>query len=322
MPDAADQPAPRPRPAPPSSISAEAQAHLQSMTTFGGQWPAPDDLDSWDALIGMVDGAMHDFFAPRLPDEDAVRRELREINGTPTWVLVPKDVDEAETPIFIDIHGGAFVLGAGELAWKSAAEAASQRPGVTWSPDYRMPPRHLFPAGLDDCLAIYRAAIELVGPERVVVEGASAGSNLAAATLVRAKEEGLPMPAGLVLLTPAIDLTESGDTFVTNNGIDSLAPMADLYRVCAPGRDLSHPHLSPLFADLTGFPPTFLQSGTRDLLLSSTVQMHRALRNAGVDAELHVWEAMPHGSFGGVTPEDREVLAETRAFERRVLGLA
>ena len=80
------------------------------------------------------------------------------------------------------------------------------------------------------------------------------------------------------------------------------------------------PHsTSGLFADLTGFPPTLLQSGTRDLFLSNTVRMHRRLRDAGVDAELHVWEAMPHGGFGGA-PEDLELVAEVRRFVDRVLG--
>lgn len=124
------------------------------------------------------------------------------------------------------------------------------------------------------------------------------------------------MPAGLVLLTPELDLTESGDTFVTNDGIDmvltSLMPVNLLY---ANGEDLAHPHISPLFADLTGLPPTFLQSGTRDLFLSNTVRMHRALLRDGVEAELHVFEAMPHGSFGGTAPEDDELRAEVRRFE-------
>jgi monoterpene epsilon-lactone hydrolase len=81
----------------------------------------------------------------------------------------------------------------------------------------------------------------------------------------------------------------------------------------AQGHDLRDPYLSPLFGDLSGFPPTFLQTGTRDLFLSNTVRMHRALRDAGVDAELHVWEAMPHGGFFGA-PEDDEIGVEVRRF--------
>jgi acetyl esterase/lipase len=82
----------------------------------------------------------------------------------------------------------------------------------------------------------------------------------------------------------------------------------------AGGADIAHPYLSPLFGDVSGFPPTLLQAGTRDIFLSNAVIMHRKLRRAGVRAELHVWEGMPHGGFGGVTPEDREVSAEMQAF--------
>ncbi|MGH7823320.1 MAG: alpha/beta hydrolase fold domain-containing protein, partial [Candidatus Binatia bacterium] len=84
----------------------------------------------------------------------------------------------------------------------------------------------------------------------------------------------------------------------------------------ANGHDLSHPYLSPLFGDVSGFPPTFLQSGTRDLFLSNTARMHRKLRSAGVDAELHVFEAMPHGGFGGA-PEDVEIIVEVQRFLER-----
>ena len=78
--------------------------------------------------------------------------------------------------------------------------------------------------------------------------------------------------------------------------------------------DLTDPYLSPLFGDFTPpFPPTFLQTGTRDLFLSNTVRMHRRLREAGVEAELHVFEAMPHGGFFGA-PEDEELAAEVRRF--------
>jgi acetyl esterase/lipase len=85
----------------------------------------------------------------------------------------------------------------------------------------------------------------------------------------------------------------------------------------ANGHDLAHPYISPLFADVTGWPTTFIQAGTRDLFLSNAVRMHRKLRSAGVDAELHVFEAMPHGGFGGA-PEDLEMAAERRRFLDRV----
>ena len=143
----------------------------------------------------------------------------------------------------------------------------------------------------------------------------SAGGNLAAALLVRARDEGLPMPAALVLPTPMVDLTESGDTFQTLNGVDGgLRSQMAVNLLYANGHDLTDPYLSPLFADLSDFPPTFLQSGTRDLFLSNTVRLHRKLLAAGVDTELHIFEAMPHAGFGGTTPEDIELDAAIHAF--------
>jgi epsilon-lactone hydrolase len=189
---------------------------------------------------------------------------------------------------------------------------------IHWAVDYRMPPLHPYPTPLDDCMAVYRALLDRRAPQDIFVGGGSAGGNLAAALIARAKDEGLPMPAGLVLMTPEVDLTESGDSFTTNLGIDNvLGRLMQTNLLYANGHDLTHPYLSPLFADVTGFPPTFLQAGTRDLFLSNTVRMHRKLRSAGVDAELHIWEAMPHGGFGGA-PEDIEIRLELRRFLDRL----
>jgi len=191
----------------------------------------------------------------------------------------------------------------------------------TWSVDYRMPPDHPYPAALDDCLTVYKALLEQRRPDQIVVGGGSAGGNLAAALMLRARDESLPMPACLVLITPEVDLTESGDTFSTNLGIDTVLTqrLTGSINLYANGADLTDPYLSPLFGDLSAFPPTFLQSGTRDLFLSNTVRMHRALRDVGVGAELHVWEAMPHGGFMGA-PEDAQIAAELRRFLHAHVG--
>jgi hypothetical protein len=129
--------------------------------------------------------------------------------------------------------------------------------------------------------------------------GGSAGGNLAAALLLRAKAEGLPMPAALVLLTPEIDLTESGDSFTTLAGVSvGLQPLHDVNLLYANGHDLHDLYLSSLFGDLSGFPPTLVICGTRDLFLSNAVRMHRKLREAGVDADLHIFDGRPHAGYG------------------------
>ena len=298
----------------PSSVSDAAQRSL-ARPRIASEMPTPDDAEGWRRVIALGNQGIVDRFAgidlPVTVEETAPA-------GVPTFVITgPEVTDPATAPLQLYVHGGGLVMGGGEACRLMAGASAFGAGMPTWAPDYRMPPDHPYPAALDDCLAVYRALLGLRPPEQLFVGGASAGGNLAAALMLRALHEGLPMPAGLILITPEVDLTESGDSFVTNaaydNVLGSLMPANLLY---ANGHDLAHPYLSPLFADpadLARFPPTFLQAGTRDLYLSNAVRMHRALRAAGVEAELHVFEAMPHGGFGGA-PEDIEAMSEVRRF--------
>ena len=308
----------------PLHLSPEARAFLDArIAAAEPRRPEADaGTDVWLEYIAANDELIAEMLAPLFAADLPVDRVDTDIDGVRTYQLRPRGLGDADSKgIFLDIHGGALIQLGGELCAGMACAGAGSRRMVTWAPDYRMPPLYPFPAALDDCIAVYRRAVESCGPERLVVSGASAGGNLAAALMLRARDEGLAMPAALVLGTPEIDLTESGDTFVTNASNDtmlgSLMPVNLLY---ANGVDLAHPYLSPLFGDVSGFPPTILTSGTRDLYLSNTVRFHRKLRAAGVEAELHVGEAMPHGGFGSVTPEDREMAAEVRRFVDRHLG--
>jgi acetyl esterase/lipase len=239
------------------------------------------------------------------------------IDGISVFAITPSDLDPTDTRVVLDIHGGAFIVGGGEVC-RSMGIMAARKVGMRlWSVDYRMPPDHPHPCAVEDCLVAYRALLEEHRPEEIVVGGTSAGGNLTAALILRARDEGLPLPAAAILLTPALDLTQSGDSFQTNLGVDTVITTSDpgALLLYAGGHDLKDPYLSPLFGDFSkGFPPTLLASGTRDVLLSDTVRMHRALRAAGVHAELHVLEAAPHGFFRGRTPEDRDLDREVRRF--------
>ena len=303
----------------PRSISVSARAALARMVTPDGTVvpPAPlppaDDLDAWTELRERVDQIIMTFKNPDLQTKTSV--ETVDFNGIAVHVARPSDTD-VTSRVYLEIHGGGLVYGGGAPARRDA-ELITHRHGVTaCSVDYRMPPEYPYPAALEDCLAVYRGVLDHHSPHEVIVGGTSAGGNLAAALLLRARDEGLPAPAALVLLTPQLDLTESGDSFEVNRFVDvnlcgNLAEGIALY---AGNHDLSHPYLSPLFGDFTrGFPPTFLQAGTRDLFLSHAVRMHRALRRANIPVELHVFEGMPHGGFHGA-PEDDELAAEVDRF--------
>jgi len=302
----------------PTSISQEARQYLSGSPAYGGDSPPADltDTEAWLQYVKSRNKIVAEALGKAMPAELPVERSEFQIGGVTNFVIRPTSVpDDPETPIFLELHGGGLIMGGGELCRLMATGGALRRNMITWSVDYRMPPLHPYPAALDDCIATYRKALENRAPEDIFVGGGSAGGNLAASLLLRAKDEGLPMPAALVLITPEVDLTESGDSFHTLLGLDPiLSPLMQVNLLYANGHDLSDPYLSPLFGDVTGFPPTLLQTGTRDLFLSNTVRMHRKLRAAGVEAELHVFEAMPHGGFGGMTPEDQDLAREVGLF--------
>ena len=168
--------------------------------------------------------------------------------------------------------------------------------------DYRRPPEHPYPAALDDAVEVWKGALEMEAPARMGIFGASAGGALTLSTVLRLKAEGLPLPAAIAPGTPMADLTKTSDSFYTNRLVDNVLfgldgrcqAMAEVY---ADGHDLSDQFLSPVYGDMSGFPPTILTTGTRDLLLSDTVRVLRKLRYAGVVAELHVYEGQAHASY-------------------------
>ncbi len=279
-------------------------------------FPAPDDHAGWKARIAATDEQILSGVGAHAAMVDATVEQLS-VDGVDVFLVTPAGAHTGnDAPVLYDIHGGALIAGGGD-ACKAMAITSAARAGLqTWAVDYRMPPDHPYPTPLDDCLTVYRALLEVKSPEKIAVVGASAGGNLAAALMLRARAEGLPMPACLLLNSPEADLTESGDSFETNQGVDYVLVnrLTESIALYANGHDLEDPFLSPLFGDVSGFPPTYLQAGTRDLFLSNTVRLHRKLRAANVDAELHIGEAMPHGGFFGFAPEDADLGAESRKF--------
>ena len=296
----------------PSTVSEQARSWLD-LDVGMLSYPAAGDTDGWLAMAEEANAST----ARRFPvDGLPVTVDDLLLDQATVYAARPHGVDEKS--VFLWMHPGGLLVGGGDACRATTARTALSTGMLVWGVDYRLPPRNPYPAALNDAFSAYQHALRSHDPAQIFIGGDSAGGNIAAALLLCAKDAGLPMPAALVLNTPQLDLTESGDTFQTLDGVDnvlrSLAPTNSLY---AAGADLQDPYLSPLFGDVSDFPPTFLRSGTRDLFLSNTVRMHRKLRTAGVPAELHVFEAMPHGGFGGDSPEDQEAAAEQRRFLNR-----
>lgn len=319
----------------PTSVSAEARAFLAAgmMHPFA-DWPPDDDLDAWAALVAeqqkMAPTAEACEFLGALMAGGTdpgvhVDTEVLDMDGVRVFVATPEGTARDDRRTYLSIHGGNFTMGGGDVCRANAAATAASLRVRVWGIDYRMPPHHPHPAPLDDCVSVYRSALRDRSAREIAIGGTSAGGNLTATLILRARDEGMPLPAAAVLCTPAIDFTAAGDTLRTNAGVDTTlsGDLAPLYRFYAGSHDPRDPYLSPLFADLAkGFPPTVLFSGTRDVLLSDTVRMHRALRGAEVPAELHVFEAAPHAMFFGTAPEDRERFREIRHFLDRHWTLA
>ncbi|MCP1470387.1 acetyl esterase/lipase [Sphingobium sp. OAS761] len=298
----------------PRSVSGQAADALRaSASQPRAVMPDPSDTEGWRATIAQVDGAMAAAYTG--PVDSSIMVSTEQCAGVGVHRARPESLSADDQRLYIEIHGGALVFGAGDFCRACGARDAALFGVEVAAIDYRMPPDHPFPAALDDCLAVYAAEVERRGAHNIIVGGGSAGGNLAAALMLRARMAGLPMPAALLLLSPEVDLTESGDSFETLMSIDPVlkARLTESIMLYSNGHRLDDPLLSPLFGDLSGFPPTLLQSGTRDLFLSNTVRMHRRLRQAGVAADLHVFEAMPHGGFFD-GPEDEEKDREIADF--------
>ncbi|WP_256575240.1 alpha/beta hydrolase [Pseudomonas sp. PA27(2017)] len=306
----------------PRSISDEARAVLAKLVSpegmpynAGHTLPALSDHDAWRALQRVI-GAQYDAMLEARATASSATVETVQIGHAQVHIATPA-ANHCSKSAYIHLHGGALISGGGS-ACREAGRIIAERHNIRcYSVDYRLPPDHPFPAALDDCVATYQHVLQQ--HSQVVVGGQSAGGNLAAALVAKARDMEIPLPAGLVLLSPEVDLTESGDSFEVNRLVDVRLPSSLMAcnLLYANGADLAHPYLSPLFADLDGWPSTFLQSGTRDLFLSNAVRMHRRLRQAGVAAELHVFEAMPHGGFGSA-PEDEELSEELDRFLQKV----
>lgn len=265
--------------------------------------------------------AAYDELCNVTPPPSDVKFTSEMANGVP--VEVGKATGAAADKTILYFHGGGYVVGSlashrGMVAW--LGKEAGMR---TVAVDYRLSPENAHPAAVDDALAVYRWLLEGGVPARsIVIAGDSAGGGLSLALLLRARDEGLPMPSAMALFSPFVDLTGSGrsveekakeDLIVTPHIVTAMAA------AYFPGGDLRIPQVSPLFADLTGLPPMLIHVGSAECLFDDSLRLAREAGAAAIPVELKIWPRLPHvwQIFASVLEEGRRSLHEAGRYLAR-----
>jgi acetyl esterase/lipase len=253
-----------------------------------------------------------------------VSRTPVECGGIPAeWITVP---ESRPGRVILYLHGGSFVFRFPNAHAVLAARLCRRLGARALIPDYRLAPEHPFPAAADDCTAVYRALLAAGrSASEIVICGDSAGGNLALVTLVRARAAGLPLPACAVLLSPALDCTLTSPSMAIFDGEDPMLALANLlvlrsFYVPRPSL-YTDPEVSPLFADFTGFPPLYFQTGEREMLRDEAIRAAERAAAAGVHVELELWPGVPHGfQIAGFLPEASLAVRHIQRFVRMRAG--
>jgi len=292
-------------------LSPEAQAFIEA-------FPSDDRRTDFDDIAGVRE-EYRETNAPgseRAIERHGLEFSEIELGGVVCDRIVSRSGD-ANGHLFY-IFGGAFIVGdpcsdlpiIGALAELCGVEAIAPR--------YRLAPEAPAPAAGEDCLSAYRALLADPGVGRVVMAGESAGGNLALVTTQAATAEGVRVPAGLALLSPAVDMRTDPQLYAPTYGLDpTLAPsrMDDVTDVYVVDTHPLDPSVSPLFGPMDGLPPTIITTGTSDLFLSGCLRLERKMRRSGVDVDCRVWDGMWHVfEFYDEYPEAAESLCEIATF--------
>jgi epsilon-lactone hydrolase len=309
----------------PLTVSPEMRRIIAAPTPTNKSLPKTNE--EWKSLRDTIAAARLREL-PGLRERFGVTVENTKIAGVNCYVFAPRELPEQNrSRLLIHFHGGAYIFFPGESGTKEAILMAGFARMKVISVDYRMSPDFPYPAGLDDLLAVYKEAVKMAKPQNIAVFGTSAGGGMTLALMLRAKQDGLRLPAAMAPGTPAADLTKTSDSYFTNamvdNSIVSYEPMLEATtRLYANGHDMKEPLLSPIYGDFRGLPPAIITSGTRDLQLSDAVRVHRKLRRAGVEAQLQVFEGQSHAQYMAdpSAPETKEAFEEIASFFDRHLG--
>lgn len=260
-------------------------------------------LDSWARIL-------------RTPRGIQVSRE--EFQGIHVEWLTPRQA--AEGKLLLYLHGGGYVFGSCATHRQMVSYIARAGGVRALLPEYRLAPEHPFPAAIEDIVRLYRALLETrYSPRDIVIAGDSAGGGLTLATLLALRDAGDPLPAGACLLSPWLDLTGSGESMRTNAQRDPwFKPeyMPALARHYCTDDERVHPLVSPVFADLGGLPPLFIQVCDDEILFSDSTRIVDKVRATGGEAELETYNGLWHvfQAFARQVPESRAAVARIGSY--------
>jgi monoterpene epsilon-lactone hydrolase len=219
-----------------------------------------------------------------------------ELGGVPTAEITVDGVEPRHVVLYF--HGGVYVMGDAFLAAGLASQVGRRTSAKVISVDYRLAPEHPYPAAVDDALAAYEALLDNgTAPSDIVFAGESAGGGLAVATMVNARDRGLPLPAAAFVMSPYADLTLAGTTMETKREADPLMSRERLQARIpdyTAGQDAALGLISPIFADLSGLPPLIIQAGSHEVLLDDAIRLARQAATADVEVTLDITPGVPH----------------------------
>jgi acetyl esterase/lipase len=256
---------------------------------------------------------------PSSPLYKETRFEKVDAGGVPAEWFRRADADGGRVILFF--HGGGYGLGSIDTHRDLLARACRAARATALSVEYRLAPEHRFPAQLEDALAAYRFLLaEGTPPSRIVVAGDSAGGALVLSLLVKLRDDGEPLPAASVCLSPWVDLEVLGSTIDANDRYDYISRRAltQYSKRFVDDADLRNPLAAPLYADLHGLPPLLIQVGSAETLLDDSLRIASRARDAGVDVRLRVWEDMIHvwQLFAFIAPQGSAAIEEIGAYVR------
>lgn len=212
------------------------------------------------------------------------------------WISVNRA--HIKKQVILHCHGGGYSTGSSLYARTLTSKLAASASMDVLCFDYRLAPENPYPAAQEDAMKAWNYLMLLgYGAKDVILTGDSAGGNMALALALRLKEEGRLLPGGIVLMSPWTDLTSSGESFETKAELDPVLNRAYIDRMIqayAPGSDLKDPYISPLYGNFEGFPPTYIQAGENEILLSDAQRLYQAMADADISVRIDIFPGMWH----------------------------